>query len=118
LFSLFEKLGGGSPIILACTATTAGFFFLIKGGQAIGTVFPAMCLAMEKHLDAKELAELWGISPTMVRSIFRDEPGVLLIGEPSGRVGRKLKRSYMTMRIPLSVVERVHLRRSTRNRSR
>jgi hypothetical protein len=75
-------------------------------------------LAMERHLDAKELAELWGISPKMVRTIFRNEPGVLLIGEPSGRVGRKLKRSYMTMRIPLSVVERVHLRRSTRNRSR
>jgi hypothetical protein len=67
-----------------------------------------MSLALEKHWNPTEVSELWGISPQMVRTIFMDEPGVLLIGEPSGRVGRKLKRSYFTMRIPQSVLERVH----------
>jgi hypothetical protein len=81
-------------------------------------VFPSMSLDLEKHIEPKELAEIWGLSPQMIRSIFIDEPGVLLIGEPSGRVGKKLKRSYFTMRIPLSVVERVHQRRSTRNQRR
>lgn len=75
-------------------------------------------LATEKHWSPIEIAERWGISPQMVRTVFQDEPGVLLIGEPSGRVGRKLKRSYMTMRVPQSVMDRVHLRRSTRNRPR
>ena len=46
------------------------------------------------------------------------EPVVLLIGEPSGRVGKKLKRSYFTMRIPQSVAERVHARLSSTSRSR
>jgi hypothetical protein len=81
-------------------------------------VFLSMSLALEKHIEPKELAEIWVLSPQMIRSIFIDEPGVLLIGEPSGRVGKKLKRSYFTMRIPLSVVERVHQRRSTRNQRR
>ena len=40
--------------------------------------------------------------------MFEKEKGVILIGEPSRRVGRALRRSYFTMRIPESVVERVH----------
>lgn len=77
-----------------------------------------MSLTHEQHYEPKELAAVWKVSPQMIRKMFQDEPGVLLIGEPSGRVGRKLKRSYFTMRIPYSVAERVHLRRSTRSRSR
>lgn len=65
---------------------------------------------LEKHFNAKELGEAWGISDTKVRRLFKDEPGVLLIGEPSRRLGRKLKRSYYTMRIPESVAVRVHER--------
>jgi hypothetical protein len=39
--------------------------------------------------------------------MFQDEPGVLKIGEPSRRLGRKLKRRYYTLRVPQSVEERV-----------
>ena len=70
--------------------------------------------AHEQHYEPKELAARWGLSPTKVRRMFENEPGVLLIGEPSRRVGRKLKRSYYTMRIPHSVAERVHRRLTSR----
>jgi len=67
-------------------------------------------LALERHFSPKALGQAWGISDTKVRRLFEDEPGVLLIGEPSRRLGRKLKRSYFTMRIPESVAIRVHER--------
>jgi hypothetical protein len=75
-------------------------------------------IAHEPHYTPIELAALWKISPQMVRKIFQEELGVLLQGEPSGRVGRKLKRSYFTMRIPYSVAERVHACRATKPRPR
>lgn len=65
---------------------------------------------LERHFSPKELSEAWGLSETKIRRIFRNEPGVLLIGEPSRRLGRKLKRSYFTMRIPESVAIRVYER--------
>ena len=75
-----------------------------------------MSLTHEPHYEPKDLSTLWKVSPQMIRKIFINEPDVLLIGEPSRRVGKKLKRSYLTMRIPYSVAERVHQRRSTRKR--
>lgn len=65
---------------------------------------------LERHFSSKELGEAWGISDTKVRRLFKGEPGVVLIGEPSRRLGRKLKRSYFTMRIPESVAIRVYER--------
>ena len=65
---------------------------------------------LERHFSSKELGEAWGISDTKVRRLFKDEPGVVKIGEPSRRLGRKLKRSYFTMRIPESVAIRVYER--------
>jgi len=47
--------------------------------------------------------------------MFADEPGVLRIGEPSRRVGRKLTRRYYSLRIPHSVAERVHTQLSRRH---
>lgn len=73
-------------------------------------------LATEKHFTPNQVAERWGLSPSKVRRIFVNEPGVLLTGEPSRRVGRILKRGYWTMRIPESVVERVHRRLASRSR--
>ncbi len=67
-------------------------------------------LAGEQHYSPKEIAQRWGLSETKVRRMFEAEPGVLRIGEPSRRVGRKLKRGYYTMRIPESVAVRVHRR--------
>jgi hypothetical protein len=42
--------------------------------------------------------------------LFRDEPGVVLIGSPSRRLGKKLKRGYYTMRVPEHVALRVYER--------
>ena len=67
-------------------------------------------LAGEQHYTPRELARLWKLSETKIRRLFEREPGVLRIGEPSRRVGRKLKRSYYTMRIPESVALRAHRR--------
>jgi hypothetical protein len=64
----------------------------------------------EQHFLPIELSKLWALSPSKIRRMFEHEPGVLLTGEPSRRVGRILKRSYYTMRIPASVAERVHAR--------
>ena len=64
----------------------------------------------EQHYAPAEVAKQWGLSDTKVRRIFENEPDVLRIGEPSRRLGRKLKRRYYTLRIPESVVERVYKR--------
>ena len=53
-----------------------------------------------------EVAELWNLSPDVVRKLFEREPGVLVLGDH----GSRSKRRYTTLRIPQSVVERVHRR--------
>ena len=60
--------------------------------------------ALERHLTVKEIAELWGLSENSVREIFKAEPGIVRIQRP----GSRCKRGYTTIRIPKSVVERVH----------
>jgi hypothetical protein len=47
------------------------------------------------------------LSTDTIRRLFECENGVLRIGNPSRRVGRKLKRAYFTLRIPQSVFLRV-----------
>ena len=64
--------------------------------------------ALEPHYSVKQLAEMWGLSETAIRDIFRNEPGVFRVARPKGRY----KRAYTTLRIPRSVVERVHRRGS------
>jgi hypothetical protein len=59
-------------------------------------------------LFAPQLSELWQLSPTKIRALFTNEPGVIRLGEPSRKEGRKLTRSYFTLRIPESVAARVH----------
>jgi hypothetical protein len=58
----------------------------------------------ERHYSVSEVARLWGISTDMVRDIFRKEPGVLNFRRP----GTRTKRSYSTIRVPHSVLTRVH----------
>ena len=60
---------------------------------------------VEKHYTVAEIAETWGISVDLARDIFRKEPGVLALD----RTGRG---KYITMRVPESVMERVHRRLS------
>jgi len=62
-------------------------------------------LAVERHYSVEEIAEMWGLSKDAVRRIFRDVPGVLVIGTNNPQRG---KRRYATLRIPQSVLEGIH----------
>jgi hypothetical protein len=64
--------------------------------------------ALERHFSAKEIAELWGLCENSVRQLFKNEPGVVRIQRPRSR----WKRAYTTLRIPKSVLDRVHRRMS------
>ena len=64
--------------------------------------------AIERHYSVQEVAELWNLCENSVRAIFKEEPGVVQIERPRSR----WKRSYSTIRIPQSVLERVHHRMS------
>ena len=60
--------------------------------------------ALEKHYTVAEVAGLWSLSEETIRKLFRDDPAVLKIG-----VGEKLhKRGYVVLRIPETVVLRIH----------
>ena len=64
----------------------------------------------ERHYAVAEIAEMWNLSPDKVRELFENEPGVLVIGELSPRH----KRRYVTLRIPQTVLQRVHSRLSSK----
>lgn len=58
----------------------------------------------EIHFSIQQVAALWGVSTETVRGLFAREEGVLRLA-PAG------KREYL--RIPMSVLARVHARLST-----
>ena len=60
---------------------------------------PSLTPHGERHYSIPEVAGLWNLSRDSVRRIFRREPGVLVIGD-----------RYVTLRIPESVLQRVHRR--------
>jgi len=62
---------------------------------------------LERHFSISEISEIWNLSKDAVRRMFQNEPGVLVLGDTSPR---RRKRPYKTLRIPQSVVERVHRR--------
>lgn len=64
--------------------------------------------ATEVHFSVQQIAERWGLSETLIRELFENEPGVFKIERP----GTQRKRKHTTLRIPESVVERVHRRMS------
>lgn len=70
---------------------------------------PVNAVSVQRHYSPAEIGEIWNLSPDCVRKIFENEPGVLVIGNPQPRRG---KRSYTTLRIPQTVLERVHKRMS------
>lgn len=61
---------------------------------------------VEKHFTPAELAEVWGLEEKSIRRIFEKEPGVMVFSRATG----KAKRKYTTLRIPESVMVRVHQR--------
>jgi hypothetical protein len=58
----------------------------------------------ERHYAVIEVAEMWNLSADKVRELFEQEPGVLVIGDRNPRH----KRRYLTLRIPQTVLQRVH----------
>jgi hypothetical protein len=62
--------------------------------------------ALERHYSVAEIAKLWNFSTPTITRYFEDEPGVVkLENTPSRHL-----RSYRTLRIPESVLIRVHTR--------
>jgi hypothetical protein len=61
-------------------------------------------VATERHYSPDQVAEMWGVHANTIRRLFRGEPGVLEFGSDETRWSRKRK----TMRIPESVLIRVH----------
>lgn len=64
-------------------------------------------VALERHYTINQLAEMWGLSHSTILRHFKGEPGVLHIGNVNSR-----RRTKISLRIPLSVAERVHKRLS------
>lgn len=62
-------------------------------------VEPNAELGVEQHFTLEDIAKKWELSRKTVERMFKNEPGVLLMGD-------KLKR----MRIPQSVLQRVDRR--------
>jgi hypothetical protein len=60
----------------------------------------------ERHYTPSQVGELWCLDVETIRRMFQDEPGVVVIQGPV----KKGKRPYKTIRIPHSVLERVHKR--------
>jgi hypothetical protein len=77
----------------------------MSGEAQIREAPPHPCTA--RHYTVAEVAERWQLSDDSVRKLFEREPGVLAIGEARS-TGRK--RRYLTLRIPVEVLERVHRR--------
>ena len=61
-------------------------------------------ISVEKHYSVAELAEMWSLSENTIRRIFENEPGVLKWSSKETRFTRR----YTTLRIPETVVLRVH----------
>ena len=63
----------------------------------------------ERLYTPAELADLWVLSIDTVRRLFEKEPGILVLS-----LRRPGRRQYRTLRIPLSVAERVYRRLTSR----
>jgi hypothetical protein len=65
-----------------------------------------MTLATERHYTIAEVAAMWSLSKQTVRRILKKEAGVLVIGRP----GNERRQGYQTVRVPESVLQRIHNR--------
>ena len=71
---------------------------------SVGSPLGAVDLANEKHYSVIEIANLWALSQKTVRKIFEREPGVIHWGTEE----KLHKRGYRTLRVPETVLHRVH----------
>jgi hypothetical protein len=87
----------------------------MNGSEALGASLGRPMTApndevSQRHWSVAEIATAWNLSGDSVRRLFSREPGVLVIG----REIKGSKRRYTTLRIPQSVVDRVHAKYSFR----
>lgn len=78
--------------------------------KTFATAVSANATFSERHYSVAEIAVMWSLSADAVRRLFEHEPGVLVLG---GESRSRHKRRYITLRIPESVVARVHKRMAT-----
>jgi MarR-like DNA-binding transcriptional regulator SgrR of sgrS sRNA len=78
--------------------------------QTIAPPAPHAALGLEHHYSVSEITKMWTLSEKGVRRMFEDEEGVLQWRSPEIR----RKRGYITLRIPESVLLRVHHQRAQR----
>lgn len=71
---------------------------------SVGSPLGPVDLANEKHYSVIEIAKLWALSEKTVRRIFEREPGVIRWS----REEKLHKRGYRTLRVPETVLHRVH----------
>jgi hypothetical protein len=61
-------------------------------------------IALEKHYTVGEIADRWHVDYSTARAMFENEPGVLRFGPGE----RRFKRRHVSLRVPESVMVRVH----------
>lgn len=79
---------------------------IVKNASESGSIKPVKSVVDELHYSPAQLAKSWGVDIETIRNLFRNEPGVLKIGDKNP----KHKRPYVTLRIPESVALRLHRR--------
>src|ERR1035437_4777885 len=62
---------------------------------------------IEKMLTVEYIARQWQLSTDTIRRTFENEIGVLKVGHETQRIAKGYRRRYYTLRIPLSVYQRV-----------
>jgi uncharacterized protein involved in type VI secretion and phage assembly len=72
--------------------------------SSVAHALPTVAPFTERHYSVPEVAAMWNLSPDAIRRIFQGEPGVLVLGGSEST----RKRRYTTLRIPESVLVRVH----------
>ena len=70
-------------------------------------------IALERHYSVPEVAEMWAMSQKTVRRLFENEGGVFRWGSEEVLTRNRRKRGYCNLRIPESVLIRVHQRRAS-----
>jgi hypothetical protein len=64
--------------------------------------------AFERHYSVNEISAMWNLAYNTIKAMFKNEPGVFAIGSEETRYGRQ----RITLRIPESVMLRVHKKRT------
>ena len=67
----------------------------------------------EPHFTLGQLAKMWHMDRHTLRLWFQNEEGVLKWG--TARLNKGRRAPYVSLRVPASVAQRVHLRRTGRD---